>query len=259
MKNPMNKKNKVSFLNLISCILFLLFFLLPKKIFSQSFTSPNYRINWGNFNMTGGRKTSDSYTLTDSVGQNAPGQYDSDGFTVKAGFQYAYDSLNPFSFSIDNLDINFGSLTPNIGSTQSNTITITTPSGHGYEILAIQNHPLSNDLNTTIPDTTCNNNDCNVSTSAVWDNDTKNGFGFNAIGINSSGVATGIGTSNYFYNSSYFRPFTSQDNQPPQVIMSENNSVRDHSARVTYKVSVSTYQASGSYQNNINYIAIPKY
>lgn len=242
-------------------IYFILFFLFPKKINAQSFNSNSYQIQWGNFNMTGGRKTSDTFILTDSVGQNAPGKFTGDGFIVKAGFQYAYDQVSKFSFSIDNLDINLGALVPNIGTTQSNIITITTPTGHGYEIASVESYPLTNsDTNSTIPDTTCDNNDCDQTTSKVWVEDDTYGFGFNAIGINSSGVATDIGTSNYFTDSTYFRQFANiTGNEPAQVFMSENQAVIDHSAKITYKVNIPIGQSSGSYQTNISFIAVPKY
>ncbi len=257
----MNKtKKNVLFLNLISCFLILLFiFLFPEKIKSQSFTSPTYNIEFGNFNMTSGKKTSDSYTLTDTVGQNAPGRYTSNGFTVKSGFQYIYDLAETFSFSISDLDLPFGSLTPNIGSTQSNIITITSPSTRGYEILAIANHPLLSN-NYTIPDTSCDNDDCSPDTSAPWTLSTTHGFGFNTLGINSSGTVTNIGTSNYFTDSTYYRPFAVlSQNDLPQVFMSEDSRVTDRQAKITYKVNISPNQSSGVYSNLINLIAIPKY
>jgi len=237
----------------------IIYHLLSTISFAQNFTSPNYQIQFGNFNMTSGKKNSSSYTLTDTVGQNAPGKYSSTGYTAKAGFQYIYDTLEKFSFSISDLDLPFGSLTPNVGSTQSNIITITTPSGHGYEILAIANHPLLANDN-TIPDTSCDNNDCNKTTSAPWTLPTAYGFGFNALGINTSGVVTNIGTSNYFTDSTYYRPFSSQSaGDLPQVFMSENIPVKEHLAKITYKINISHDQASGTYSNNINLIAIPKY
>ena len=250
----------------IKIIFFILFIFIIYDLSStislaQSFTSPSYHIDWGNFNMTGGKKTSTNYILTDSVGQNAPGKYNSTGYTVKAGFQYAYDINYKFSFSIDNLDINFGSLTPNIGNTQTNIITVTTPTGHGYEIFTSENSPLTTlDTNATINDTTCDNNDCDQTISGVWTQNNIYGFGFNAIGINSSGVVTDIGTSNYFPNSTYFRQFANrQTNETPQIFMSENNPVINHSAKITYKINISSNQSNGSYQNNINFTAVPKY
>jgi hypothetical protein len=249
--------------NKIFLILFLFFslFYFKKNIMAQSFTSPSYNIQWGNFNMTGGKKASTDFILTDTVGQNAPGKFTSTGFVVKSGFQYAYDQLSKFSFKIDNLDINFGHLVPNVGSTQTNIVTVTTPSGKGYDILAVVNHPLLiNNSSATIPDTSCDSGTCTKTTSAVWTNSNKFGFGFNAIGIDTSGVVTNIGTSNFFTDSTYYRPFPSLSNSDsPQVFMTESRAVKDHSARITYKINISPYQSAGFYQNSISLIAIPKY
>lgn len=245
----------------ILLLLFLTSFFFPFKAIAQSFISDNYKIQWGNFNMTGGKKTSSSLILTDTVGQNAPGQYDNTGYVLKSGFQYAYEPGYDFSFSIDNLDINFGSLVPNIGTTQSNIITISTPSGRGYQILSVEDHPLTNiDTAVTIPDTNCDASDCDETTSTPWTQNNIYGFGFNAIGINSSGVVTDIGTSNYFTDSTYFRQFADNSNsETAQILMSEDIRVEEHSAKITYKVNIPVNQSSGQYQNNINFIAIPKY
>lgn len=253
------KKKHQSKLFIYYFILVGFFFWVVQKSNAQEFTSPNYYIQFGNFNMTSGKKNSPSYTLTDTVGQNAPGRFANNGYVVKAGFQYIYDTFEKFSFSINNIDLVFGSISPNIGSTQSNIITITSPSGKGYEILAIASHPLLN-TNYTIPDTSCNSNNCTKSSSAPWTLSTAYGFGFNALGINASGAVTNIGTSNYFTNGNYFRPFPNQtNNDSPQVFMSENNRVKNRQAKITYKVNISPNQASGNYSNLINLIAIPKY
>jgi hypothetical protein len=219
---------------------------------SQTFDSNSYHIDFGNFNMTSGRKSSGTYTLTDTVGQNAPGQYDSNGFTVKAGFQYLYEQNVPFSFQISNLDLNFGNLVPNIGSTITNTLTISTPTAHGYDIFTIANHPLKTlGANSTIPDTKCDSGTCSESISAVWTNSSTYGFGLNA---------NGNGTSSYFTDSTYFRQFADNSlGETAKIIMSENSRVEDHSAVITYKVNISPNQSAGTYQNSINFIAIPKY
>jgi hypothetical protein len=250
---------KTNFLILITLILGFIFQFQTKSLLAQSFDSASYHIDWGNFNMTSGKKTSTNYQLTDTVGQNAPGKFTSAGYTVKSGFQYIYDTLEKFSFSISDISIDFGSLTPNVGSTQSNTISITTPSGHGYQIMAIANKPLSSISSSTIPDTNCDTS-CSISSSGVWSSSSRYGFGFNAIGINSSGVATNIGTSSYFTNSTYFQPFAATSrSESPQVIMSEDTQVKNHSARITYKINISNNQPAGNYENLINLIAIPKY
>jgi hypothetical protein len=260
MMNPKQVIYYFSFSVLILCFSFL----GPKivnQISAQTFSSPSYKIQWGNFNMTSGKKTSPNYTLTDTVGQNAPGQFDSAGYVLKSGAQYAYENQVKFSFKIDDLNIDFGVISPNIGSTDSNVITVSTPSGKGYEILAREDHPLTSFFgNHTIPDTKCDSGTCSESTSGVWTGSSAYGFGFNAIGINDSGVATNVGTSAYFPNSTYFRQFANASaSEINQVIMSENNQVKEHSAKITYRVVIGPNQSSGEYQNTINFIAVPKY
>lgn len=219
---------------------------------AQTFNSPSFKIDFGNFNMTSGKKNSTNYILTDTVGQNAPGRFDNTGYVLKAGFQYIYEKNIPFSFKISQLDLNFGVLTPNIGSTQSNTLTISTPSGHGYDILTQANHPLTTiGAAITIPDTKCDAGICSESSSGVWTSNSTFGFGFNA---------NGNGTSSYFTDSTYFRQFADNSvSETAKIIMSESTPVKDHLATVTYKINISSQQAAGTYQNSINFIAVPKY
>jgi len=234
------------FLTIIATI----YYLQPNISLAQTFDSASYHIDFGNFNMTSGRKSSTNYTLTDTVGQNAPGRYDTSGYVLKAGFQYLYDSGIPLSFEISNIDLNFGSLTPNIGSTITNTLTISTPTGHGYDILAIANNPLKSP-GSTIPDTKCDSGSCSESVSGIWTNNSTYGFGFNA---------NGDGTSSYFTNSTYFRQFADNSSgETAKVLMSEPTRVKDHSALITYKINISPLQAAGTYENSINFIAVPKY
>ncbi len=244
----------------LKLFLFCLLLLTPPTVLAQHFESDSYVIDWGNFNITSGRKTSTNYRLTDTVGQNTPGRFTNNGFIVKSGFQYIHDLLYTFSFSLSDLSVDFGTLTPNIGTTQTNTITISSPAGHGYQILVQENHPLWIDASSFIPDTTCDASDCSQTTSGVWTNNSTFGFGFNAIGINSSGVATGVGTSDYFPDSSYYRQFAdTSSNETAQTIMSNDSPTRSHQARVSYKVNINNLQAAGSYQNAITFIAVPKY
>jgi len=235
---------------LLSTFYFLLATLSPSAM-AQHFESSSYIIDWGNFNMTSGSKTSTNYNLTDTVGQNAPGQYDSQGYIVKSGFQYIYENRIPFSFTISDLSVELGTLVPGVASTATNVITVSTPSGHGYDILAIQNHPLSQNTGTTIPNTTCDSGNCTPTTSDTWTSNSAYGFGFNA---------TGVGTTSYFQNDSYYRPFaSSQYSETPQAIMSHHLPAEDHQATITYKAIIPPTQSSGDYENSITFIAVPKY
>lgn len=225
------------------------FDILP--VHAQQFSSSSYKINWGNFNMTSGLKKSTNYQLTDTVGQNAPGYSEKNGIVVKAGFQYIYDTFTELSFSIDKLNINFGTLEPGIGVTDTNLLIVTTPSGRGYQITAQENHPLWISPSHFIPDTTCDANNCTITSSAPWIQNDKYGFGFNV---------SGVGATGYFTNSTYYRPFASiYHNQTPAIIISENLPVKEREAIVTYRVLISSVQSAGDYQNYITYTLTPKY
>jgi len=176
----------------------LLLYLSTSLIHAQHFTSDSYIIDWGNFNMTSGHKSSTNYHLTDTVGQNAPGLSEKNGIRVKAGFQYIYDMSSAISFTIDKLNIDFGTLVPGIGVTDTNLLTVTTPSGRGYQIMAQENHPLWINSSNFIANTTCDANDCTPTLSAPWTSSDKYGFGYNV---------TGIGATAYFLTSTHFRPF----------------------------------------------------
>ncbi len=237
-----------------SKIIFLLSILLisfPATVLAQRFSSPSYLINWGNFNLTSGSKTSPNYRLTDTVGQNAPGYSEGDSLAVKAGFQYIYDTFDYLNFTIDKLLIDFGTLESGIGVTDTNLLTVTTPSGRGYQITAHEDHALWQNPNVFIPDTTCNDNNCDVNHAAIWNQSNKYGFGFNA---------QGDGTLSYFPASNLFRPFANLDqSQNPAVIASENTPVRNHQIIITYKVLVSPDQSAGDYQTYITYTLTPNY
>lgn len=239
---------------------FISYFILHSPVAAQHFSSSSYLIDWGNFNLTSGSKASTNYSLTDTVGQNSPGAYTSTGYLVKSGFQYIYDTFNQFSFAIDNLSLNLGTLVPGIASTATNIITLTTPSGHGYQIMAQQNHPLSLGTGTTIPDTACDlGSTCTISSANIWSSASTYGFGYQVLGINSSGTVNNVGTSSYFSDNTYYRPFAIVPPQTGQIVMSENSPVKNHSARVTYKANISPAQAAGNYQNSIIFTAVPKY
>jgi len=224
---------------------------LPTPSHAQRFSSDSYIIDMGNFNMTSGRKSSTTYRLTDTVGQFAPGKFSiTDGYIIKSGFQYIYDLLFDFSFKIDNPDlaVNFGNLVPNVGTTQSHTVTISSPSGHGYDVYVQQNHPLTRiGSQTTIPDTSCDPaTSCTASSSNVWTSSDAYGFGYNA---------SGVGTTDYFPNDTYYRPFATSGN----IFMSENAPSQNRTATLTYKINIPATQAAGNYQNSIIFIAVPKY
>ncbi len=223
---------------------------LDSRLLADNMSSESYELQLGNFNMTSGEKSSSGYTVTDTVGQTAAGEFNSTGYTVYAGFQYLY-ALSEFSFRIDDLNIDLGELQPNIFSSGSNQLIISTRSG-GYSILAAATRPLEVKENPaySISFTSCDAG-CTISTAAPWTAASNPGFGFNVAGLHAASD---------FTNTTYFRPFADLSNsQSAQAIASATSKVTDDTLDVTYKATIPADQASGNYETSIEFLAVPSY
>jgi len=240
----------------IFLILFLSFGLLVLESTmaeAENLSSDSYRIQMGNINMGSGIPTSDTYKMGLTGGQNAPGYYSSTGYVVRAGFWYI-KTIIPFSFTISDLSIDFGTLTPGTPSTQTNKLSVSAGGAGGYQVTAQENDALTSSGGTaTIPDTTCNGNGqtCDEENAAPWTDNSKYGFGYNMQGDD---------IPETFVNSTYFRPFPSlAASEDPAVVMTNSKVGRNRVATVTYKVNISGSQAAGDYENYIIFVATPTY
>jgi hypothetical protein len=216
--------------------------------------SSRYRIQFGNVNITSGNKTSDNYKLADTVGQTAAGKFQSDGYIVKAGFQYIH-SIIPFRFSISNININFGTIIANNPVTQTTTLTVSFGGAGQYQVTAIEESSLQTLSGTNnIPNTTCNGGDdtCNEVWAKLWDSLSAYGFGYRMDG---NDIPQAFAT-----NAGYFRPFPDQTVlESPAIIMSNPNVGKNRQSTVTFKLNVSPIQPAGSYQTVINFVATPSF
>ncbi|MFZ3301201.1 MAG: hypothetical protein WA152_00630 [Microgenomates group bacterium] len=244
-------KNKILVLpTLILLLGSLSYFGISTVLAQERIESPNYRIVFPNFNSGAGVPTSSSYELNTTIGQTAAGLFSSSGYRVKSGFQYI-NSIIPFSFSVSDIQINFGTLTPDTPSTDTSTLVVSAGGAGGYSVKVSENHPLQTaDATETIIDTLCDTT-CSETAAGVWTSTTKYGFGFNMSGDD---VATD------FTNNTYFRQFADRSNaESAASIMSSVNVGRERTATITYKVNVSDIQPAGTYQNIITFTAIPSY
>lgn len=146
-------------------------------------------------------------------------------FQFKAGFPNI-TTITDFNFTISNISLDFGILTPETLIQKTNTLSISALQTHGYSILAYQNHPLQLASNITIP---------NLTASDAY------GFGYNLNSADSIQV------------------FADQSqNQPPQTIFSSITAAPLTSA-ITYQLKIPSTQAAGDYENTIYFLAIPAY
>lgn len=242
---------RLSKYSLLPIFILLIYFLFSFEVIAQErVESTNYRIIFPNFNSGAGIPTSSNYELNTTLGQTGPGLFSSTGFRVKSGFQYI-NSIIPFSFSISDIQKNFGTLTPNTPTTSTSTLLVSSGGASGYSVKVSENNPLQtlDNLN-TIADTLCDST-CSETTAASWTSTTKYGFGFNMSGDD---VPTD------FTNSNYFRQFADRSlGENPATIMTSNNVGRTKTATITYKINVGGLQEAGVYQNILTFTAIPGY
>jgi len=242
----MKRNNKP---RLIFLILSTLLLGMAKKALALNMRSDHYKIQWGNFNISSGKPTSNNYSLGITMGEIAPGLYSNVNYKARVGFQYIH-SIDPFSFTISDINIDLGSLIVQTPSTDTNTLTVNCDSSGGYQVLAFETHPLKANTN-YVADTTCDGDDCDQATAGVWSQNTTYGFGFN---INGDDAPVD------FTNSTYFRQFADDSaEESAQIVMSNVGSVDDSQAVVTYKANVSSSQTTGKYETSIVYLAIPSY
>lgn len=222
-------------------------------LLAENMSSDTYKLQWTNLNMTSGSKSSDNYKILDTVGQTAPGEYSSSGFYVKAGFPYI-KTIIPFSFTISDLSMDFGILTPGVfpSPLPANTLTVSFGGAGGYSVTAVENHPLKLQTgSTTIPDTTCNSGACSETAAGIWNDTAKFGFGYNMTGNDIPAA---------FVNSTYFKQFADASlNEPAQSVMFSPNAGKSRIATVTYKANISLTQAAGDYENSIIFVATPTF
>ena len=245
----------------VTVVVFFVFVIAPSDILlgQAVLESENYEIQLPGFNSGGGSPGSTNYEVDSTVGQTAIGLYSSNGYFVRSGFQYI-QSIIPFSFSVEDISIDFGSLSSGVPVTRTSDLTVKAGGAFGYSVKAQENHPLENAFSTQITDTLCDNGLCTQTSAEVWSQDTTTGFGFNIQGDD---------VPSDFTNSTYFRQFSDASSaENPAVIMTKSEVTWDYPnntwpwesiATVTYKVNIGSTQAGGNYQNIVTYTAIPSF
>lgn len=254
-------------------ILYSIFYILNSPVSAVNLNSPQFTIQAPNVNIGGKKQSSDHYSVDTTLGQVAANEFHSNGYIVKAGFQYIR-SIIPFTFYISKTNINLGTLLPNDPNTDSAVIRISFGSAGQYIVTAIEETPLTNfGSGEFIPNTTCDSGTpCTKSSANIWDSSSSYGFGYNMDGEDVPVDFGGL---------TYFRPFANRSaTEDPEVVMTSGNitlnitptpnptiapnptgTPRDitHEATITFKGNVSPIQGAGSYQAVINFVATPSF
>ena len=190
--------------------------IIKREVLAVPMDSSRFKIESANVEVAGGNKSSSSYKLADTVGQLAAGQYSSDGYIVKAGFQYLH-SIIPFRFSISNINIALGTLVPSTPTTATTNLTVYFGGAGQYQVTAIEEGPLKTQSGNAIPDTSCNGggNTCNESLAKIWSSTSAYGFGY---GMSGNDIPAD------FIDSTYYRPFPDRTAaESPSAVMTNVN------------------------------------
>jgi len=235
-------------------VLFASYFMFHlSSVHAVSMNSSSFQIESANINDAAGNKSSTNYKLSDTIGQLAAGEFSSSGYVIKAGFQYVH-SIIPFRFSVSNIRINFGEMTPDVAKTDTTNLTVSFGSAGQYQVTAEELGPLKIiGGSPTIPDTICDGgiNTCTETTAKPWTSSSAYGFGYNMIGQDIPAT---------FTDSTYYRPFPDRTlSESPAIVMSNTSVGRNRQSTVAFKLNISGIQAAGTYQTIINFIATPSY
>lgn len=235
-------------------ILHTLFFILhTSPVQAANMESTRFQIHNSAINIGGGNASSSNYGLSTTLGQTAAGQFDSEGFALRAGFQYLH-SVIPFTFSVSKSNLTLNNIEPNKPQTTGLDLHVTYGSAGGYQVATQALGPLRTfDGFKSIPHTICNTakKKCTSTKAAQWNSDTSFGFGYSVKGDS---------VTPDFIDSSFYRPFADENlNQSPAVIMQSTNVTRSANATVTLKVNVPPRQATGIYTTVLNFIATPMF
>lgn len=230
------------------------YFLFAISATAQTMSSPNYKLKMPNLNFSSGAATSLDYKLGFTAGQTSPGIYTSIGYKVKAGFWYI-KSIIPFTFTVSPTLIDFGVLTA--GSPKTDTITLTVSAGGagGYQVTVQEDKPLTSSAGNTIPDTTCDNGNCDEHIAGTWSQNSTYGFGYTMYGNDVPTPFPSIPPAGNQY-----KQFPDKSlNETPEPVMFSSMVGKNRSSTMTLKINISGTQAAGIYQNVLIFVATPTY
>ena len=151
-------------------IIAIVFIVAPAAVFAMG--SANYKIDADVIGASGALGSSTNYKLNDTLGEPVAGIGSSANFKLQQGFQYMINT--GISLTVDSNTKNLGSVNPGSSVAGQSTLTVTTDSWGGYDLLVDENHAmLHTDAVTEIP-----NYSCTIGSPCAW---SGNGFGFTVI------------------------------------------------------------------------------
>jgi hypothetical protein len=236
-----------------------LIFFSPTIALAQTMKSTDYEIIKPNLNFSSGFVSGSGKIVGFTGGQLASGPSSSTGVKLWAGFWYIKNII-PFSFSVSNNVVEFGTLASNDPKTAKTTIIVSAGGAGGYQVTAQENYSLMVlSTGARIKDVIGDNDDITESNAGDWVINSTDGFGYSLSGDD---VPSPFPTRNPVVTPTLtmFKQFSNTSlGESPEIIMSSSSVGKDRTLDLFYKININPLQDAGRYQNVITYIATPTY
>lgn len=244
-----------------NCQSFLLFLilslvLLPSPVNAGVMSNSYYRIQLDNVAGSGILRDAD-YNLRTSLDDISLDSFTPSQKTSEKNNLLDISPLTPLAIHFTSLIVDFGKLTPTNPVIRSLNVSISHNKFRGYSVVAFQDKPLfSQQINSFIPNTSCDSGTCTPSESALWKNTLTYGSGYRCTNKTGSDCVYGFSQENFF------KPFANRhENENPQVIMRSSFSLKNKKdqpeGEITYKVNIPGTQPQAGYINTVTIIAVP--
>lgn len=169
----------------------------------------------------------------------------------------------PFTLSLSNTVVDYGTLSPTEPVTRTTSITVSHGAANGYRVLASEEHELRSGENASIPDTSCDNGSCTEQIASLWRSILSYGFGYRCDNLDGSDCQGG------FTQKEFFKQFPNTEaSKPPRPVMASSTwgrsqvpdgTWRGKRAAITFKVNVAKAQKEAVYRNTVTLIAVPNF
>lgn len=177
-----------------------------------------------------------------------------ENYEIKSGTRIK-SSQTPLVFSISNLLIDFGTLSPTNPVQRTAKLMVKNNSVYGYQVIASENHELTDVRSgAKIPDTTCDDGNCSEAVSGKWESTLAYGFGFRCDSKSSCKAE-----DESFNNKNYFKQFADSDKGEPYFGVLSGGPQTLKEASLTFKMNIPSSQPHGFYSNTLTFIAVPNY
>lgn len=168
--------------------------------------------------------------------------------TTNTGATVCGATMGPGAVNTTATQVAFGSITLGSSNDLAQHLSCVTNSNSGYVVTVYEDGPMKmiSDA-TTIPDTNCGGGGCTSSgIGTSWTTFTASGWGYTIEN-------TDVGTTIFSYGN--YRPFGNGAANAQQIMKNIVTPVATEDAFICYRLTASTYQEAGNYENKLIYTA----